>query len=168
MEATDEFRWLFRQEFRSVVWSVNVVLHDYARSEEIAQDAFLRLLEKWDKVSHYDRPGAWVRRVAIRLAIRADKRERSRWWGESEASRERGIHSQQGNLLAHDPDLMAALAELPARQRAAIALHYLEDRPVSEVADLLGLAPATVSVHLHRARHRLAELLGEEVGADVD
>lgn len=168
MQATEEYRYLFRQEYRSVVWSVNVILHDYARSEEIAQDAFLRLLEKWDKVSRYDRPGAWVRRIAIRLAFRSDRRERSRWRREQEAAEHLGTVEADGVPAVRDPDLMAAIAELPARQRAAIALHYLEDRPVSEVADLLGCAAATVSVHLHRARIRLADLLGEEVESSVD
>jgi RNA polymerase sigma factor (sigma-70 family) len=69
-----------------------------------------------------------------------------------------------------DAELLASLRRLSPAQRAAIVLHYFEDRPVSEVADLLGCKPATASVHLHRARVRLAELLGErdeEVDADV-
>lgn len=41
-------------------------------------------------------------------------------------------------------------------------LHYYQDLPVNEVADVLGIKPSTASVHLHRARVRLAELLNEE------
>ena len=56
----------------------------------------------------------------------------------------------------------------PPGQRAAVALYYLEDMPIAEVADIVGCSESTVSVHLHRARHRLAEIVGEEVETNVD
>ena len=52
-------------------------------------------------------------------------------------------------------------------QRAAVVLFYWEDRPVSEIAQTLEVSDSTVKQHLYRARHRLAELLGEEVSDDV-
>jgi RNA polymerase sigma-70 factor, ECF subfamily len=52
-------------------------------------------------------------------------------------------------------------------QRAAVVLFYFEDLPLSEIASILRCSEATVRVHLHRARKRLAELLGEEVIEDV-
>ena len=52
------------------------MLHDARRAEDIAQDAFVQLLRNWDKISRYERPDAWVRRVAIRLAMRSLRRER--------------------------------------------------------------------------------------------
>ena len=76
MEAPEEFTWLFRHEYAGVVWSANLVLHDHALAEETAQDAFVRLLENWRKVSRYDRPGSWVRLVAVRMATRVASR---RW-----------------------------------------------------------------------------------------
>jgi RNA polymerase sigma-70 factor (ECF subfamily) len=61
-----------------------------------------------------------------------------------------------------DVDVQRSLLRLPARQRAVVVLHYFEDRPVREVAELLGVEEATVKVHLHRARSRLRQLLGED------
>ncbi len=52
-------------------------------------------------------------------------------------------------------------------QRAAIVLFYFEDLPVAEIAHILDCAEPTARVHLHRARKRLAEVLGEEVSEDV-
>jgi RNA polymerase sigma-70 factor (ECF subfamily) len=60
-----------------------------------------------------------------------------------------------------DLDVLRAVRELPSSQRAAVALFYLEDRPVSEVAEILSCSEMTAKVHLHRARKRLAELIGE-------
>jgi RNA polymerase sigma factor (sigma-70 family) len=66
-----------------------------------------------------------------------------------------------------DPDVGRAVAALAPMQRAAVVLHYWEDRPVHEVAQLLDVSDSTVKQHLHRARHRLASLLEEAVVDDA-
>ena len=57
-----------------------------------------------------------------------------------------------------------AVASLPRQQRAVVALHYLEDRPIEEIAEMLEIAPSTARVHLHRARHALRERLAGRIG----
>jgi RNA polymerase sigma-70 factor (ECF subfamily) len=145
---------LFRQEFAAVVRTVSFILHDRERAEDIAQDAFLQLLRHWPKISAYERPGAWVRRVAIRLAVRQVRRDRLL----SLLQREIPINLE---AQPRDMDVFDSIRLLPGMQRAAIVLFYYEDRNVAEIAQLLGCAEATARVHLHRARRRLAELLGE-------
>ena len=162
MDTPEEFTWLFQREYTAVVWSANLVLHDYGCAEEVAQDAFVRLLENWRRVSRYDRPGGWVRRVAIRLAVRAAKRRSH--LVDLEAAWP-VVGDEQRPL---DLDLIAAVRRLPPRQRAVVALRYGEDLPVNEVADILGCTASTASVHLHRARTKLAELLTEEVSSSAD
>jgi RNA polymerase sigma-70 factor (ECF subfamily) len=60
-------------------------------------------------------------------------------------------------------DVRTALLTLPSRQRAVIALYYLDDQPVAEIAALLGCSAGTVKTHLARGRQALAVLLGEEI-----
>jgi RNA polymerase sigma factor (sigma-70 family) len=55
-----------------------------------------------------------------------------------------------------------ALAELPAQQRASVALYYLLDQPTSAIAETLGVAEATVHSHLRNARLRLVRSLAKE------
>lgn len=151
---------LFTTEYAAVMRTVYLIVHDLDRAEDIAQDAFLQLLRHWRKVSRYDRPGAWVRRVAIRLAVDVLKRERMRSILERRAA----------PVIGGAPpeiDVLGAVRRLAPYQRAAVVLFYFEDRPVAEVADIMGCAGATARVHLHRGRQRLAELLGEEVSEDV-
>jgi RNA polymerase sigma-70 factor (ECF subfamily) len=59
-----------------------------------------------------------------------------------------------------------ALRRLSGSQRAAIVLHYFEDRTAAEIATILGCAEPTARVHLHRGRNRLRELLGEAGDGD--
>jgi RNA polymerase sigma-70 factor (ECF subfamily) len=159
--STDaEYDLLFSVEFPAVMRTVYLMLHDLEWAEDVTQDAFVQLLRHWKKVARYDRPGAWVRRVAIRLAVEALRRERLRSLLEREA--EPAIWPQPA-----DVDVIRAIKELPGMQRAAIVLFYFEDRPLAEISDILGCAEPTARVHLHRARKRLADLLGEEVSEDV-
>jgi RNA polymerase sigma factor (sigma-70 family) len=160
VDSDAEYEWLFREEFPAVMRSVFLICHDAGRSQDITQDAFVQLLRHWKKVSRYERPGAWVRRVAIRLAMQSVRRERLR----SLLEREVDPPAPAGSV---DVDVMKAIRTLPRMQRAAVVLFYFEDLPVGEVADIMGCAAATARVHLHRARSRLGELLGEEVFEDV-
>jgi RNA polymerase sigma factor (sigma-70 family) len=153
-EGDVEFAWLFRTEYEAVVRTVYLILHDRERAHDISQDAFTELLLHWKKVSRYQRPDAWVRRVAIRMAIRFLNRERRRPWLEQEL--DPATLPQPA-----DVDLVRAIRQLPATQRAAVVLFYFEDRPVAELADILGMAPGAAKVTLHRARKRLAALLDE-------
>jgi RNA polymerase sigma factor (sigma-70 family) len=161
-EPDDEYAWFFRTEFPAVVRTVYLIVRDRGRAEEIAQDAFMRLHVHWRKVSRYERPDAWVRRVAIRLAARSVGRERIR------PSLERVAAAPSvAEGTATDLDLVAAVAELPMRQRVAIVLFYLEDRPLPEVAHVLECSDGAAKILLHRARLSLAARLGEEA-SDVD
>jgi len=156
-----EFAAFFRDQFADVTRTAYLVLHDRDAAEDVAQDAFTQLYKHWDKVSAYERPDAWVRRVAIRLAVRAARRDQLRnrllpW-------------VSPPTLVAQtsDPDLAAALRALPPHQRAVVALYYYEGRPLTEIADLLGCTHSTAKVHLFKARKRLARLLAEpEIGDD--
>jgi RNA polymerase sigma-70 factor (ECF subfamily) len=159
VDAEAEFTAFFRVEFARVLRTVRLVVGDSGRAEEITQDAFVQLLDHWPKVSGYERPDAWVRRVAIRMAGRAARRERMVRLLESTF----GTAEPTSELPEGDSDVVAAVRQLPPGQRTAVVLFYFEDRPVVEVAELLGCSPATARVHLHRARRRLAALLGEVV-----
>ena len=61
-----------------------------------------------------------------------------------------------------DHELWSAVGSLPGRQRAAVVLHYLEDRPVREIAEILGCSQSTAKVHLHKARTNLSQRLNRE------
>ena len=156
-----DYEWLFRATFPRVQRTVALILRDRDRAEEITQDAFLQLLVNWRKVSHYERPEAWVSRVAIRMAVRQAGREAVRRPLEIAAT-------PVATPPEPDLDLADAVATLAPMQKAAVVLHYYDDLPVLEVARILGVSESTVKQHLHRARARLAQLLEEEASDHVD
>lgn len=158
--ARDEFDWWYRAAYPRVARTVLLIVHDRGRAEEVTQDAFVQLLRHWDTVGGYESPDAWVRRVAIRLAVRHVRRERMR------AVRE-PLAAETSERPLPDPDLTRAVATLSPMQRAVVVLYYWADEPIFEIARALEVSESTVKQHLFRARTRLAALLGEEVNEDV-
>lgn len=154
-DAPLEYSAFFRREFPAVLRTIQLMLRDHGRAEEVAQDAFIQLLIHWTKISVYERPDAWVRRVAVRLALRSLRRDRI--W---QLVRMRLLPAGPDRPSRYDVD--GAIRQLSGSQRAAIVLHYYEDRPTAEIATILGCSESTARVHLHHARKRLAQLLGED------
>lgn len=155
------FSVFYRSSYPKVVGLAYALSGSWTVAEEVAQEAFLRALARWDGQLH--RPDAWVRQVAANLA-----RSRLRRIG-AEARAVARVRARRVDIRSgRDPvpsDLERFWAEvrtLPRRQALAVAYHYLEDRPVIEVAELMGCAEGTAKALLHQARARLAERLQVE------
>lgn len=152
-DAGGDFERFFRDEYPTIVRTLIPIVGDVRESESIAQEAFVKAMTRWSTVGRHDRPGAWVRRVAIRDAVRFVKRT-----PRPDADMERLVQPTQA------PDdheaLYAELQNLSPQQRAAVALRHLAGWPTNEIAEALGCAEATVRVHLHRGLAVLADRLG--------
>ena len=115
-------------------------------AEDLAQEAFLAAHRAWDRVSTYENPGAWVRRVVANLSVSAFRRRLA----EAKAFARIGLGERHHlpELPSGDAEFWEAVRSLPRRQSQVVALHYLEDLPVAEVAAVLDIAPGTVKKHL--------------------
>lgn len=158
-DELEDFTWFFTAEYPQVVRLLRLVLRDAGAAEDLAQEAFVRLHRRWAKISTYDSPEAWVRRVALNLAFSWRRREARRPVLERTTVVGQGSDAEAS---LDQLDLRRAVRALPQRQRALIALYHLEDRPIAEVADLLCMSPGAVKVGLHRARARLADQLSRQ------
>jgi RNA polymerase sigma-70 factor (ECF subfamily) len=159
----EAFEWFFAAEYPRVVRSLSRVVRR-EDAEDVAQEAFARLHQHWAKVSRYEQPDAWVRRVALNRAISLATRESRRRHKERA-----GMPPDTGTVTTEPPDgrVAEALLSLPPRQRALIVLYYYEDRPLAESGELLGMSPGAAKVALHRARRRVAAMLALEVADDT-
>lgn len=136
-----------------------------AAAEDIAQEAFVRAHRSWATVASYDRPEAWVRRVAVNLAISTHRRSRRESVALGRlAGRPTAVAadpSSDSSWLGDDEALWTAVRSLPRRQAAAVALRYVDDLSVAEIATTLGCAEGTAKALLHQGRSALAARLGE-------
>lgn len=155
-----EFAELVERESRGVIAAVTAIVGDGARAEEITQDAFERCYLRWRRVSRLERPGAWVRRVAINRAISVQRRavnERralSRVAGLGSASFDRDATTAP-IPLPDETGVWAAVRALPRDQAAAIALRYAADLGIADIAATMHVSETAVKSLLHRGRATL-------------
>ena len=154
-----DFDAFFLHEFPRVARTVHHIVGDRARAEELTQDAFVEVLRHWHTVSDYDRPDLWLRRVAIRKA----QRERHRGWRRRELEVLTAPRATVDPPATPAPEVLAAVRRLAPGQRAVVVLYYFEDRPMSEIADILDIKESTGWSQLHTARRHLAAALDQEV-----
>lgn len=166
--APPGFDDLYRDEWSALValgWSLT---GSWPVAEDLVQDAFADAYRRWDHVVALDKPGAWVRRAVINRAVSTHRKRGTERTGLSRmgslhvVSADRASTDRTGEAAVDrvaDPAFWAAVRALPEQQRACVALHYLDDLPVAEIAAVLRCRPATVKVHLHRGRKALAASL---------
>jgi RNA polymerase sigma-70 factor (ECF subfamily) len=143
----DDIEAVYRSEHARLYHTLLGFTGDRGMAEDALAEAFSRALASGHAIR---RPEPWIWTVAFRVASAELKR--------------RALTSvlEEGRVEPPEPpDVIIALAKLPERQRAAVILHYFADRSLADIAQMLGISRATVGVHLHRGRARLAELLEE-------
>jgi RNA polymerase sigma-70 factor (sigma-E family) len=142
----EEFADFYRASRDSCLRAVTAVVGDRALAEEQVAEAFTRAWMSWGKLRRHASPGAWVVRTALNLGVS--------WWRRRRREVPLADHdaaSPAGTSEGVDPALIAALLRLPARQREVLALRIFLDLDTETTAELLGIAPGTVTAHLSRA-----------------
>jgi len=162
-EGFDEF---FRTCHAAVVGVALAMVGDAEGARDLAQEAMLRALRDWRRVSRLERPDMWVRRVTVNLAIDA-RRRRAR---ELRVVQRRSVLEEAavGDPAVEHSPLWQAVRALPDRQRAAVVLRYVDDLSVPEIALVLEVAEGTIKATLSQARSSLARRLAEPLEVEAD
>lgn len=156
--GTEPFDTFYRRELVSLV-ALARALAGPAYAEDIAQDAMLAAYRHWRTVSQLDVPAAWVRRVCVNRAVSTMRRRGV----EARALVRLGSRRAPAEPLPTEHEAFwAEVRRLPRRQAQVVALHYIYDLGVAEIASTLACAEGTVKVHLSRGRAALSGRLGQE------
>jgi RNA polymerase sigma-70 factor, ECF subfamily len=159
VHSSDEFRQFYQASYGRTLAMVAGITGSRSEAEDIAQEAYARALIRWTLLRGYQLPEAWVRKVALRLAIDAGRRHRRRLAAAIRlAAERRAAEPGPGEDLRFGP-LGPALLSLPLREREVLVLHYLADLPVDAIAGELGLPAGTVKARLSAGRRHLEEQL---------
>ena len=135
-----------------------MVSGDRGRAEDAAQEALIRAYQRWPRL---DNPLAYSRRVVVNATRDEWRRSQRALRADDAAGRlalMEGVDDLETAVLQRDA-LMAALAELPHRQRAVIALRYLADLSEAETAAVLEISVGTVKSQTFDALARLRQTL---------
>lgn len=157
-----DFEEFYQANYGLTVALVTAVLGSRPEAEDVAQETFARALARWPRLSSYELPEAWVRQVALRLAVDSGRRLRRaigtslRLRGAFPATRLTEEPGESLPFTALGPALM-----LPLREREAIVLHYYLDLPVERIAHERRMPAGTVKARLASGRRRLERELGQ-------
>ncbi len=159
MTSSDaEFDRFFIDHYDRLVRGLTAMTGDREIADDCVQEAFIRAYARWRRVRRYDNPATWVRRVAINLSRdrhRSDDRRRRR---EDRVPRDLA-GTMPLDLVIDHLGLAELLGHLSPQQRAVAALFYVEDLPIAEIADSLGVTSGAVKFHLNKARSNLSAVL---------
>jgi RNA polymerase sigma-70 factor, ECF subfamily len=156
----EPFEDFMRRERELLVGLLYLLSRDWYAAEDLAQNAFAAAQRHWPRVSRLDKPGAWLRRVAINGLRRWQRRGLL----EAEALAQKFLmrYEEHVELPAEHAELWDAVRRLPRVQLEVIVLHYQSDLAVAEIAEILGIRDGTVKSRLHYARKTLAKWLGDD------
>ncbi len=157
--ASVSLRTLYREFMPSVYRMAYSYMQNHADSEDVTQEAFLRLAQSGKNFHDKRQVQAWLIVTAANLAKDMLRRSRRRELP-LEAAENRSAPPETGK------GVRAAVLALPDRYRMVIYLHYFEGYSVEELAKLLHRPEGTIKTWLRRGRDRLRDGLGEEGGIE--
>lgn len=164
--ARTRLETLYDVHFRSALRVAYLLTGDPHLAEDLAQDAFVKVAGRFHDLRSADAFGAYLRRTVVNLShgyFRRLKVERS--YLDRERARARRADVSLPDIEGRD-EVVAALAKLPARQRAAVVLRYLEDLSERQTADVMDCSVGAVKSMVNRAMTALRGSLLPEGHAD--
>jgi RNA polymerase sigma-70 factor, ECF subfamily len=160
-ETTGSFDRVVRERETQVLRTAFRILGNWADAEDVAQEVFLRLHRHGLEFANDGAVGGWLYRVTVNLCV--DRTRSARVSQELPELVSRDRSAEAAVLMAEkELRLMAALALLPAKERAAVVLREIEGLSTAEVAAALGSSEVTVRSQISKALVRLRGILNRE------
>ena len=155
---------LYRDQYRPLVRLASVLLGDVATSEEVVQDAFVRVHLARGRLRDEERTLSYLRSAVLNGARSAIRRREVR--RRPLAAVPAPARSPEGDAIAGDDHrrMVAALRALPTRQRECLVLRYYLDLSEAEIAATLGISTGSVKTHASRGLAALGARFGQEDG----
>jgi RNA polymerase sigma-70 factor (ECF subfamily) len=149
------FETFFDDHHAGLFGALYLITRNRHEAEEIMQDAFLKVFERWERVASLDDPEGYLYRTAMNLFRKRLRR------ASLAVRRTVGLipRDDEFSLVEIRVDVVRAVASLSPRQRAVIVLVDLLDFSSEEAGRMLGIAPGTVRMHASRGRAALAGML---------
>ncbi|MFE9747167.1 SigE family RNA polymerase sigma factor [Saccharothrix saharensis] len=149
----EDFADFYSARFDATRRTAYALCGNWLQAEELAQGSFVRLYAKWPRVAGGN-PDGYLRTTLVRSFLDTRRRGRARELLVADAP-ERPEHSRDLARIDEQQSLLAALQNVPPRQRATLVLRIVHDLPVEQVAQVLRCSTGTVKSQLSRGMQAL-------------
>ncbi len=152
----ESFETFYQREYAATVAVARGLVGHRASAEDLAQECFIAAHRHWTRISGYDNPRAWLRRVLVNRATSFHRRRSA----ELRALARVGMPDEEAtDLPPQSAEVWDEVRRLPRRQAQATVLYYVDQMTMEEIGEVLGCSAGAVKAHLHRARTRLGTRL---------
>ena len=162
------FAWLVDRRIDGLYRTAVAILRDEADARDAVQETLVNAWRELPTLRDVERFDAWLGRSLVnrcRTALRSRRRLRVREIAvdRDDLAERTAFGAPLAEAISDADAIRRAFARLSADHRTILVLHHVEQRPIAEIAPLLGVAPGTVKWRLHEARRALERALaGEE------
>ncbi|WP_137295115.1 SigE family RNA polymerase sigma factor [Nocardioides dongxiaopingii] len=158
--SDEDFTELVHAAWPSLYRTAYLLLGDRAEAEDLVQSALAKTYASWGRVRSLEAAPAYARTTLVNTATSWFRR---RSWRNERPTETLPDPGAVGSDPSDRPALLAALAQLPPRQRAVVVLRYYDDLSVAETASALAISEGTVKSQTSDALTKLRALLGDDV-----
>lgn len=152
------------EQHQSMVFSIAYhLLNDRAAAEDVAQEVFLQLYEKFEMLESPEHMEYWLRRTTSHRAIDHGRRNKNHRHANLDDVPEPSVQAKCPDPLL-ERRIRAVVASLPENARAIVVLRYQEDLGPEEISKVLGIPLNTVKSQLHRALAMVRDKISRTVG----
>ena len=161
---TEQYEYFLDRYGQQVFVLVDRIVSCQEDAEELTQDVFLKAFQQLSSFKAESSFSTWIYRIATNVAISAVRKKKNETIRLDESVFFNLSESQVDEALEDDSEeqmerLQQAMNQLEADERALIILYYLEEKPLAEVAFILGMTEGNAKVKLHRIRKKLYVLI---------
>ena len=161
---TEQYEYFLDRYGQQVFVLVDRIVSCQEDAEELTQDVFLKAFQQLSSFKAESSFSTWIYRIATNLAISAVRKKRndalhlddSVFANLSDTQVDAALEDESEEQMER---LQQAMNQLEADERALITLYYLEEKPLAEVAFILGMTEGNAKVKLHRIRKKLYVLI---------
>ena len=161
---TEQYEYFLDRYGQQVFVLVDRIVSCQEDAEELTQDVFLKAFQQLSSFKAESSFSTWIYRIATNIAISAVRKKRndvlrlddSVFANLSDTKVDAALEDESEEQMER---LQQAMNQLEADERALITLYYLEEKPLAEVAFILGMTEGNAKVKLHRIRKKLYVLI---------
>jgi RNA polymerase sigma-70 factor (sigma-E family) len=158
-DAYDAVTQLYSTHYRSLVRLAGLLVRDEPTAEEVVQECFVTMHDGWHRLREEDKALSYLKQAVVNRA-RSVLRHRSVVDRNAPKPAPDMPSAEQGAIaLLERSAVIAALQDLPARQREALVLRYYADLSEAQIAAMMGISKGAVKSHTARGMSSLRAVL---------